>query len=445
MAMVETARPEVPSAAVIGNTAQTAKLIVEGKTYELPIIVGSENEKALDITNLRAQTGYITLDCGFANTGACQSRITYIDGEKGILRYRGIPIEELAEKSSFVETAYLLMYGELPGKPQLERFSRRLNSSSLIHEDMLHFFTGFPKDAHPMSILTTVVASLSSFYPVPDDLDPEAEEQIIANLISQVRTIAAFSYKKSIGEPVVYPSNKLKFVENYLTMMFSSPVKDFRLDPDIVRAIDVFLMLHADHEQNCSTSTVRLAASSLANIYSVVSAGICALWGKLHGGANQEVIHMLQYIRKSGCSPAEFVARAKDKKERLMGFGHRVYKSFDPRAKIIKQLCHKLVAKHGGTDPCFEIALKLEEIALRDDYFLSRNLYPNVDFYSGLILKAAGFRPDIFTVLFAIGRMPGWLAQWREMHHDPSSKLGRPRQVYQGPGLRHYVPMGERT
>ncbi|MCY3020565.1 MAG: citrate synthase [Planctomycetota bacterium] len=427
------------------RTGQTARLVLDGKTYELPIVVGTENEKAIDTSQLRAETGYITLDNGFGNTGACQSRITFIDGEKGILRYRGIPIEELAEKSTFTETAHLIMYGELPTKTQLERFSKRLNCSSLIHEDMLHFFTGFPKDAHPMAILTTVVASLSAFYPVPEQLDEPAEEQVIANLMSQIRTIAAFSYKKSIGEPIVYPSNKLRFVENFLTMMFSSPVKDYHLDPDIVRAVDVFFLLHADHEQNCSTSTVRLAGSSLGNIYAVVSAGICALWGKLHGGANQEVVNMLQYIRRNGCSPEEFVARAKDKKERLMGFGHRVYRTFDPRARIIKQICHKLLNKRGVSDPCFDIALKLEEIALKDDYFLSRHLYPNVDFYSGLILKAAGFPTNMFTVLFAIGRMPGWLAQWREMHHDPGFKIARPRQIYQGPTLRHYVPVSERV
>ncbi|MGD0089159.1 MAG: citrate synthase [Planctomycetota bacterium] len=439
---LERAEPVVVAAEP--KRSATAKLTLDGKTYELPIVVGTENERAIDISKLRAETGYITLDQGFGNTGACQSRITFIDGEKGILHYRGIPIEELAEHSTFTETAHLLMYGELPSHAQLERFSNRLNRSSLIHEDMLHFFTGIPKGAHPMAILTTVVASLSAFYPVPDDLDTEAEEQVIANLMSQIRTIAAFSYKKSIGEPIVYPSNKLKFVENFLNMLFSSPVKDYHLDPDIVRAVDLFFLLHADHEQNCSTSTVRLAGSSLANIYAVVSAAISALWGKLHGGANQEVINMLSYIRRSGCRPEDFVARAKDKKEKLMGFGHRVYKSFDPRARIIKQLCHLLLKKRGGSDPCFEIALKLEEIALKDEYFLSRNLYPNVDFYSGLIMKVAGFPTDMFTVLFAIGRMPGWLAQWREMRHDPVSKLARPRQIYQGPAQRHYVPMDER-
>jgi citrate synthase len=423
---------------------QTAKLILDGKTYEFPIIVGSVGEKAIDITSLRAKTGYVTMDPGYANTGSCESKITFIDGEKGILRYRGIPIEELAEKSFFTETAYLLMYGELPTKDQLEKFSKRLNVSSLIHEDMHHFFTGFPKDAHPMAILTSVLASLSAFYPLQEELDEEAERQVIANLVSQIRTIAAFSYKKSIGEPLVYPSNKRRFVDNFLNMMFSSPVHDYPIDPDVLRAMDVFFLLHADHEQNCSTSTVRMAGSSLANIYAVASAGIAALWGKLHGGANQEVIQMLEHIHRSGCSPVEFVDRAKNKKERLMGFGHRVYKSFDPRAKIIKKICHKLLNKPGAKDPCFDIAMKLEEIALKDEYFISRNLYPNVDFYSGLILKAVGFPLNMFTVLFAIGRMPGWLGQWREMRHGEGFKIARPRQVYQGPALRSYVPVEER-
>jgi citrate synthase len=425
--------------------AQTAQLILEGKTYEFPVVAGTEGEKAIDISGLRAETGLITLDNGFGNTGACESRITFIDGERGILRYRGIPIEELAERSSFTETAYLVMYGELPTKAELARFSTRLNSSSLIHEDMLHFFTGFPKDAHPMAMLTTVVASLSAFHPVPDNLDVAAEDVVFANLMSKIRTIAAFSYKKSIGEPVVYPSNKLKFAENFLTMMFSSPVRDYHLDPDIVRALDVFFVLHADHEQNCSTATVRMAGSSLANIYSVVSAGISALWGKIHGGANQEVIQMLEYIRDSGCTPAQFVERLKSKRERLMGFGHRVYKNFDPRARIVKRLCRTLLDKPGMNDPCFEIALKLEEIALKDEYFVSRNLYPNVDFYSGLILKAIGFPVNMFTVLFAIGRMPGWLAQWREMRHAETMRFARPRQLYQGSNLRHYVSLGERA
>ncbi len=424
--------------------ADNAKLIVEGKTYEFPVLVGSEGEKAIDISNLRSETGYITLDNGYGNTGSCQSSITFIDGDKGILRYRGIPIEELSEKSFFTETAYLLMYGELPSEGKLKSFSERLNKSSLIHEDMLHFFTGYPKGAHPMAILTSVVASLSAFYPVKDTLDPEDEEIIIANLMSQIRTIAAFSYKKSIGEPVVYPSNKLKFVENFLNMMFASPVKDYSLDPDVVKALDMFFLLSADHEQNCSTSTVRMAGSSLANIYSVIGAGICALWGKLHGGANQEVIEMLEHLRDTRTSPTAFVDAIKNNKGKLMGFGHRVYKNFDPRAKIIKGLCHSLLKKPGLNDPTFEIALKLEEIALKDDYFLSRKLYPNVDFYSGLILKAAGFPINMFTVLFAIGRVPGWLAHWREMRHDKHTRISRPRQVYQGPTRRAYVPIQDR-
>lgn len=423
-----------------------AKLIVDGKEHLFKIIEGAKGEHAIDISKLRDTTGYVTLDPSLGNTGSCASRITFIDGEKGILLYRGYPIEELAEKSTFVETAYLLIHGELPSKTDLPVFSNRLNESSLIHEDMRHFFTAFPKYAHPMGILATMVASLSTFYPVPDALDPEAEEQFMANLISQVRTIAAFSYKKSIGEPTVYPSIKLRYVENFLNMMFSSPVKDYRQDPDIVRAVELFLILHADHEQNCSTSTVRLVGSSLANIYSVISAGISALWGPRHGGANQEAIHMLERILSTGCSPKDFIERAKrkDQKERLMGFGHRVYKSFDPRAKILKQTCHKLLNKPGVSNPLFDIAQEIEALALKDDYFVSRNLYPNVDFYSGLILKAIGIPYDMFTVLFAIGRVPGWLAQWREMVHTDNFKIARPRQVYTGPTERHYVPIDTR-
>ena len=426
------------------STDGKATLSMEGKTYELPIVVGTENEKAVDISKLRGESGCITLDDGFGNTGACRSAVTFIDGEKGILRYRGYPIEELTAKSRFVEVAYLLVYGELPTHGELDDFSRLLNASSLIHEDMAHFFTGFPRNAHPMSILSTMVASLSAFYPVPEELSDEHERQIIANLISQVRTIAAFSYKKGLGEPLVYPSIKLRYVENFLNMMFSSPVKDYHQDPDVVRAVDVFLMLHGDHEQNCSTSTVRMVGSSLANVYNVVSSGICALWGKRHGGANQEVISMLEAIHSSGATSEQFVQRAKDKKERLMGFGHRVYKNFDPRAKILKGLCHKLLNKPGMSDPCFDIAMQLEEIALRDDYFLSRKLYPNVDFYSGLILKAVGIPYDMFTVLFAIGRVPGWLAHWREMVHSDGFRIARPRQIYTGYPERQYVDLKDR-
>ncbi len=417
----------------------------DGKEIELPMYVGSENEKCIDISQLRAKTGLITLDEAYVNTGSCKSAITYLDGEKGILRYRGYPIEELAAKSRFVEVAYLLMYGELPTPKQLNDFSGLLNNSSLIHEDMRHFFLAFPNHAHPMAILTSMVASLSSFYPVPEDLGDDEERQIIANLVSQVRTIAAFSYKKFIGEPVVYPSHKLRFVENFLNMMFSSPVRNYQQDADIVKAIDTFLILHADHEQNCSTSTVRMVGSSLANVYAVISAGIAALWGKRHGGANQEVISMLTSIVKSGDDGRRFVEKAKDKKARLMGFGHRVYKTFDPRAKILKDLCHKILSKPGRSNPMFDVALKLEEIALKDEYFLSRNLYPNVDFYSGLILKAADIPYDMFTVLFAIGRTPGWLAHWREMRHNEGNRISRPRQVYIGPPLRDYVPLDSRV
>ena len=417
----------------------------DDKEMEIPVFVGSEGERALDIGPLRTQTGLITLDPAYVNTGACKSAITYLDGEKGILRYRGYPIEELAAKSRFVEVAYLLMYGELPTPKQLNAFSGLLNNSSLIHEDMRHFFLAFPNHAHPMGILTTMVASLASFYPVPDELTVEEENQVIANLMSQVRTIAAFSYKKFVGEPVVYPSYKLRFVENFLNMMFSSPVQNYQQDPDIVKAIDTFLILHADHEQNCSTSVVRITGSSHANVYAVMSAGIAALWGKRHGGANQGVITMLDEIYQSGDDGRAFIENAKSKKARLMGFGHRVYKTFDPRAKIMKELCHKLLAKPGMKDPMFDIAMRLEEAALSDDYFLSRNLYPNVDFYSGLILKAAGIPFDMFTVLFAIGRTPGWLAHWREMRHDEDGRIARPRQVYVGPAMRSYIPMDKRT
>jgi citrate synthase len=427
-------------------TGETATIVLEGKTYTLPVVRGSEGEKAVDISSLRRDSGFITLDRGYENTGSCRSAITFIDGEKGILRYRGYPIEDLAEHSTFTEVAYLLLYGELPTVTQLEEFSTFLNESSLIHEDMLHFFVGFPRGSHPMGILATTVASLSTFYPIPDHLDGAAERQILANLISQVRTIAAISYKKSIGEPIVYPSHRLRYVPNFLNMMFSSPVKDFALDPDIVRAIDLFFILHADHEQNCSTSTVRMTGSSLANVYAVISAGISALWGPRHGGANQAVITMLEHIRAEGGDGSQFILRAKDRNspDRLMGFGHRVYKSWDPRAAILKRHCHQLLKKPGVSDPLFDIALRLEEIALKDDYFLSRNLYPNVDFYSGLILRAAGIPYDMFTVLFAIGRTPGWLAHWREMYHGEDFRIARPRQVYTGRSARAWVPREER-
>jgi citrate synthase len=428
-------------------TPEMARLILGGKEYQLPVVVGTEGEKAFDISSLRKATGYITLDKGYENTGSCKSAITFIDGEKGILRYRGYPIEALAERSTFTEVAYLLLYGELPTHAQLEEFSTFLNESSLIHEDMLHFFVGFPRGSHPMGILATTVASLSTFYPIPEIMDEKAERQILANLISQVRTIAAISYKESIGEPIVYPSYRLRYVPNFLNMMFSSPVKETVLDEDIVRAIDLFLILHADHEQNCSTSTVRLTGSSLSNVYAVISAGISALWGPRHGGANQEVIRMLERIHAEHGDGTEYVRRAKDRNtpDRLMGFGHRVYKNFDPRAKILKEACHQLLKKPGMTDPLFDIALRLEDIALKDEYFISRNLYPNVDFYSGLILRAAGIPYDMFTVLFAIGRTPGWLAHWREMYHGEDFRIMRPRQVYVGSPCRDYVDVKDRA
>ena len=423
-----------------------AKLTIADKEYKLPLITGTNGEQAIDIAALRSTTGLITLDPGLANTGSCSSKITYIDGEKGILLHRGYRIEDLAAKSTFVETAFLLIHGELPTRKELSVFSQRLNESSLIHEDMRHYYVAFPLHAHPMGILTTMVASLATFYPVPDVLDPDAEEQFMANLISQVRTLAAFSYKKSIGEPVVYPSFKLRYVDNFLNMLFSSPVHDYKQDPEIVNAMELFLILHADHEQNCSTSTVRIAGSSLANIYSVISAGISALWGPQHGGANQEAILMLENILATGTNPKEFIERAKsrNRRERLMGFGHRVYKHYDPRAAILKQACHKLLKKPGMSTPLFDIALQIEDLALKDDYFIERNLYPNVDFYSGLILKAVGIPYNMFTVLFTIGRVPGWIAQWREMVHEEHFKIARPRQLYTGAATRPYIPIENR-
>jgi citrate synthase len=427
------------------NETDSVVLRYDGdREFEMPLVAGVEGEKAVDISRLRAHTGLITLDEAYMNTGCCRSAITYLDGEKGILRYRGYPIQELAAKSRFIEVAYLLMYGELPTEAQLASFSGLLNNSSLIHEDMRHFFLAFPNHAHPMGILTTMVASLSSFYPVPDDPTMEEENQIIANLLSQIRTIAAFSFKKSVGEPIVYPSYKLRFVENFLNMMFSSPVQSYQQDPDIVKAIDTFLILHADHEQNCSTSAVRITGSSLSNVYAVISSGIAALWGRLHGGANQGVIAMLHDIHQSGDDGGRFIKAAKEKRSKLMGFGHRIYKTFDPRAIIMKDICHKILAKPGMSDPMFDIAMRLEEAALSDEYFLSRNLYPNVDFYSGLILKAARIPFDMFTVLFAIGRTAGWLAHWREMRYDANARISRPRQIYCGHGERPYLPVSSR-
>ena len=428
--------------------SEKAEIKVGSTVLEADVIVGTENERAIDLQHLRAKTGMVTLDPAFMNTASTKSGITYLDGEKGILRYRGIPIEQLAEQSTFVETAYLLIYGDLPTEPQLQRFSNMLTRHSLIHEDMKHFFEGFPSGAHPMAVLAAMVVSLGTYY--PDALEIENKEQVeitIARLISKVRTIAAFAYKKSIGQPFVYPKNSLKYCGNFLNMMFSVPAEPYEVDPELEKVMNLLLILHADHEQNCSTSTVRMVGSSKANLFASVSAGVCALWGPLHGGANQEVLEMLEAIHRDGGDVKKYVALAKDKNSnfRLMGFGHRVYKNFDPRAKIIKTAADKVLGKLGVKDPLLDIAKALEEAALQDSYFIERKLYPNVDFYSGIIYRAMGFPTNMFTVLFALGRLPGWIAHWKEMTEDPTTKIGRPRQIYTGPTLRPYVGIDKRV
>jgi citrate synthase len=427
--------------------SEKAEIKTGTAVLEAPIVVGTENEQAIDIQQLRAKTGMVTLDPAFMNTASTKSGITYLDGEKGILRYRGIPIEQLAEQSTFVETAYLLIYGSLPTEHQLQHFSTLLTRHSLIHEDMKHFFEGFPSGAHPMAVLAAMVVSLGTYY--PDALDVENKEQVdvtIARLISKVRTIAAFAYKKSIGQPFVYPKNSLKYCGNFLNMMFSVPAEPYEVDPELEKVMNLLLILHADHEQNCSTSTVRMVGSSKANLFASVSAGICALWGPLHGGANQEVLEMLEAIHRDGGDVKKYVALAKDKTSnfRLMGFGHRVYKNFDPRAKIIKTAADKVLSKLGVKDPLLDIAKSLEAAALEDSYFIERKLYPNVDFYSGIIYRAMGFPTNMFTVLFALGRLPGWISHWKEMMEDPTTKIGRPRQIYTGPTLRPYIPIEKR-
>lgn len=425
--------------------SEYAKLILDGKDYEFPVIIGSEGEKGIDISSLRSQTGYITLDPAYVNTAATTSAITYLDGEKGILRYRGIPIEQLAEHSTFVETSYLLIYGELPNKDQLQHFSNLLTRHSMIHEDMKHFFDGYPQSAHPMAILSSMVCSLSAYYPESLNVYENMEVQS-TRLLSKLRTIAAFSYKKSIGQPIMYPLDHFSYCENFLQMMFSVPARSYEVDPDIVRALNILLILHADHEQNCSTSTVRLVGSGQANLYAAISSGILALWGPLHGGANQAVIEMLEEIQNSGMKCSEFMNKVKDKnsKIKLMGFGHRVYKSYDPRAKILKKMTDLILSKKGIIDPLLDIAKELEEVALIDPYFIERNLYPNVDFYSGILYKEMGIPVNMFTVMFAIGRLPGWIAQWKEMMDDPESKIGRPRQIYTGSTERQYVQIDKR-
>jgi citrate synthase len=424
-----------------------AELNIDGKAISLPTVVGTEQEKAVDIRQLRAQTGYVTLDQGYMNTGAVTSSITFIDGDQGILRYRGIPIEELAEKSNFTETAYLLIYGKLPNKTELERWRNQLTRHSMIHEDMKRFFDGYPSTAHPMAVLSAMICSLSSYYPESLDVrNKEMNDINIARLIAKVRTIAAYTYKKAIGQPTVYPKNSLSYCANFLNMMFSVPAEPYEIDEDVVKVLNQLFILHADHEQNCSTSTVRMVGSAQANVFASVAAGVCALWGPLHGGANQEVLEMLEVIQKDGGDPAKFIelAKKKDSGFRLMGFGHRVYKNYDPRAKVIKAACDKVLPKLKRQDKLLDIARHLEEAALKDPYFVDRKLYPNVDFYSGLIYRALGIPTNMFTVMFAIGRLPGWLAHWKEMIEDPATKIGRPRQIYTGPTVTHYVPMEQR-
>jgi citrate synthase len=424
----------------------SAELLLNGKTCKLPLIEGTEQEHAVDISSLRNDTGFITLDDGYANTGSCQSKITFIDGEKGILRYRGIPIEELAEKSTFVEVAHLLIFSRLPSSAELRRFSDLLTSNELLNEAMRHHFEGFPAHAHPMAIMSSMINAASCFYP---ELLTEAAANHFdvqtARLLSQVRTIAAFAYRKSRGLPTVYPKPDLKYTANFLHMMFSLPYHDYDLQPEAVKALDLIFLLHADHEQNCSTATVRMVASSRANLFASAAAGVCALWGPLHGGANQAVLEMLEEIHREGDDGSRFIAAAKDKHsgKRLMGFGHRVYKNYDPRAKIIKRACDDLLSKLHISDPLLDIAKHLEEAALRDSYFVERKLYPNVDFYSGIIMRAIGIPVEMFTVMFAIGRMPGWIANYKEVMESPT-RIYRPRQIYTGPTLNHYTPIKDR-
>jgi citrate synthase len=425
----------------------TARLTLEDKSFEFPTIVGSENEKGIDISALLKNTGYVTLDEGYVNTGATTSDITYLDGDKGILRYRGYPIEELAVHCDFVEVSYLLIYGELPDKSQLEDFKESIRRHTMLHEDMKSFYNGFPRDAHPMAILSSVVGALSTFY--QDSLDVHDPAQIavsIHRLMAKLPTIAAYSFKKHTGQPFIYPQNSLGYCENFLRMMVAVPSEPYEPDPDFVSALNLLLVVHADHEQNCSTSTVRMVGSSNANLFASISAGICALWGPLHGGANEACVQMLQQIADDGGNVKKYVDMAKDKKSnfRLMGFGHRVYKNYDPRAKIIKAACDRLLAKLHLKDPLFDVAQQLEEVALKDPYFVERKLYPNVDFYSGVIYRAMGIPEQMFTVLFAMGRLPGWIAHWLEMHRSPGKKICRPRQIYTGPTIRPFVPLGKR-
>ena len=452
--MTATARPS-SSAATSPATSPwpgtkadgTASLEFNGSRCDLPMIVGTEGERAIDIAKLRSQTGLITLDEGFVNTGSTTSAITFLDGEKGILRYRGYPIEVLAERCDFVEVAYLLIEGELPSSVQLDAFRKSLSHHTMIHEDMRSFYGGFPRDAHPMAIAGSVVGALSTFYQDSLDVrDPRQVEVSMHRLLAKLPTIAAYSHKKSCGQPLMYPRNDLDYCENFLHMMFAVPCEEYHIDPDFADALDMLLIVHADHEQNCSTSTVRMVGSSDANLFASISAGISALWGPLHGGANQACVEMLEKIVADGGNVKKYVdlAKKKDSGFRLMGFGHRVYKNYDPRAKLIKATSDKLLAKIARHDPLFDIAQQLEEVALADEYFIERKLYPNVDFYSGVIYRAMGIPMQMFTVLFAMGRLPGWIAHWMEMHRSPTKKICRPRQVYSGETIREFLPIDRR-
>lgn len=425
---------------------KTAELIIDGASYQLPIIKGEQGDKAIDIRRLLRQTGYTVFDTGFKNSASCSSTITYLDGSKGILRYRGYAIEDLAERCLFIEVAYLLLHNKLPNREELENFRIMLEQFALIHEDMIHFFDNFPPNASPMSILSVMVNSLHNYYPEMSD-DPLENIDITASrLISKIRTIASFSYKKSIGQPLVYPRYDLSYCGNFLNMMFDNPVRPYIVLPEVVAALNKLLILHADHEQNCSTSAVRLVGSAGGNLYASISAGINALWGPLHGGANEAVIQMLEAIHADNNDYKKYIAKAKDKSDpfRLSGFGHRVYRTYDPRGKIIKDACAGILSVLNVDDPLLEIASKLEEIALCDEYFVSRNLYPNIDFYSGIIYRALGIPTNMFTVMFALGRLPGWIAQWKEMREDQNTKIYRPRQIYMGAPPRHFIPLGER-
>ncbi len=427
--------------------SEHAKLTIGENEYELPLTTGTENETAIDIGKLRGQSKIITIDPGFKNTGSCKSAITFLDGEQGILRYRGYPIEQLAEKADFIEVAYLLIYGELPNKAELTNFQDSITHHTLVHEDMKQFFEAYPRKAHPMGILASMVCSLSTFYPESQDPNrgPQAVDLTIHRLLAKLPTLAAWSYKHSKSHPYVYPQNELGYCENFLNMMFKMPTENYEIDPVIVNALDKLLILHADHEQNCSASTVRIVGSSQANLYASISAGVSALWGPLHGGANQAVIEMLEAIKEDGGDYQKWIAKAKDKNDpfRLMGFGHRVYKNFDPRARIIKKAADDVLNKLGINDPVLDLAKNLEEIALKDEYFVARGLYPNVDFYSGIIYRALGIPTEMFTVMFAIGRLPGWIAQWKEMVEN-GEPIGRPRQVYTGSNARDYVSIDNR-